>query len=85
MAMHNACNSQKGSKHFLQWWNEDKQNRTKYMQDYFNKADELIKTKRIKKKKYKNYVELAQQTIFDVSKGQLKLHNDHETNLNPCQ
>jgi Cys-tRNA synthase (O-phospho-L-seryl-tRNA:Cys-tRNA synthase) len=83
MAMHNACNSQKGSKHFLQWWNEDKENRTKYMQEYFDKADELIKTKKIKKKKYKHYVELAEQTIFDVSQGQLKLFKDEETFTEP--
>ncbi len=83
MAMHNACNSQKGSKHFLQWWNEDKENRTKYMQDYFDKADELIKTKKIKKKKYRHYVELAEQTIFDVSQGQLKLFKDEETFTEP--
>ena len=53
MAMHNACNGQKGNKPFLQWLNEDKANRIKYMQEYFDDCDELISTKRLRKKKYR--------------------------------
>lgn len=73
MAMHNACNGQKGNKPFLQWLNEDKANRIKYMQEYFDDCDELISTKRLRKKKYRNYVAYATQTVFEVSKGQVKI------------
>lgn len=73
MAMHNACNGQKGNKPFLQWLNEDKDNRIKYMQQYFDDCDELISTKRLRKKKYRNYVAYATQTVFEVSKGQVKI------------
>ena len=73
MAMHNACNGQKGNKPFLQWLNEDKTNRIKYMQEYFDDCDELISTKRLRKKKYRNYVAYATQTVFEVSKGQVRI------------
>ena len=73
IAMHSACNSQKSNKPFLQWLNEDKQNRINYLQDYFRTVGEIISTKKIKKKKYKNYVAYATQTIFEASKGQVKL------------
>lgn len=75
MAMHAACNSAKGNKPFLQWLYEDKNNRIKYMQDYFDKCDELIKSKKITKKKYREYVAYATNTISDLSKGQVKLSN----------
>ena len=73
IAMHNACNSQKGNKPFLQWLNEDRENRINYMQEYFDSVNELISTKRISKKKYRNYVAYATQTIWEVSKGQVKI------------
>lgn len=73
MAMHNACNTQKSNKPFLQWLNEDKENRIKYMEDYFNYVNDLLESGKIKKKKYKNYVAYATETIFEVSKGQVKL------------
>ena len=80
LSMHSACNSQKGNKPFLQWLNEDKSNRLKYLQDYFEKVNDLIKTKKISKKKYKHYVAYATQTIFEASKGQVKLP---ETEIDP--
>lgn len=73
MAMHNACNSQKGNKPFLQWLNEDKNNRINYMQQYFDDCNEIISSKRLRKKKYRNYVAYATQTIFEVSKGQVSI------------
>ena len=73
MAMHYACNGQKENKPFLQWLYEDKDNRIKYMIDYFDHVDELIRTKKIKKKMYKNYVAYATETIFEASKGELNL------------
>ena len=80
LSMHSACNSQKGNKPFLQWLNEDKSNRLKYLQDYFEKVNDSIKTKKISKKKYKHYVAYATQTIFEASKGQVKLP---ETEIDP--
>lgn len=73
MAMHYACNGQKGNKPFLQWLFEDKNNRIQYMTDYFDHVDELIRTKKIKKKKYKDYVAYATETIFAASKGEVNL------------
>ncbi len=78
MSMHSACNSQKGNKPFLQWLNEDKISRIRHMQDYFTKVQELIDHRRIKKKKYRNYVALATETIYEASKGQLKLFSDND-------
>ena len=73
LSMHSACNAQKGNKPFLQWLYEDKDNRIKYLQDYFETVDNIIQKKRISKKKYRNYVAYATQTIFEASKGQVKL------------
>ena len=81
MAMHNACNGQKGNKPFLQWLNEDKANRIQYMQEYFDDCDELISSKRLRKKKYRNYVAYATQTVFEVSKGQVRI----EPNKRPSE
>ncbi|MBQ9244738.1 hypothetical protein IJ182_00555 [bacterium] len=78
LAMHSACNSQKGNKSFLQWLYEDKANRITHLREYFDVIDDMIKSKRIKKKKYRNYVAHATQTIFEASKGQLKLFGDGE-------
>lgn len=71
MSMHCYCNVAKGNKSFLQWLNEDKVNRIKYMQQYFADVDNLISSKRLKKRKYHNYVALATQTIEEVSRGQI--------------
>ena len=73
ISMHSACNAQKGNKPFLQWLYEDKDNRIKYLQDYFETVDDIIQSKRIAKKKYRDYVAYATQTIFEASKGQVKL------------
>lgn len=80
MAMHSACNGQKGSKPFLQWLFEDKENRIKYMTDYFDHVNELIHTKKIKKKKYKNYVAYATETVFAASKGEVNLTTRYQKN-----
>ena len=73
MSMHNACNSQKANKTFLHWLHEDKDNRIKYMQDYFNAVNELITGKKITTKKYKKYVAYATNTIYEASKGQVDI------------
>ena len=75
MAMHNACNSIKSNKPFLQWLYEDKENRIKFLTDYFQKCSDLINNKIIKKKKYKNYVASATQTVYNVSQGIVDLRN----------
>lgn len=74
MSMHSACNSRKSNKPFLQWLNEDRNNRIQYMKNYFDVVNELIKNKKIKSKKYKNYVAYATETVFEASKGQVKLY-----------
>lgn len=79
MSMHNGCNSKKADKPFLQWLNEDKQNRINYMQKYFEHVDMLIKTKKLNKKKYRHYVAYATETIFEASKGQVKISVGGET------
>lgn len=81
MSMHRGCNSKKSNKPFLQWLNEDKDNRIKYMQRYFDYVDKLIKEKTISKKKYRNYVAYATETVFEASKGQvrLKVNTDNNT------
>lgn len=73
MSMHAACNGQKANKPFLQWLYEDKENRIKYMQEYFDEAQLLINNRIVTKKKYRNYVAYATQTIHEVSKGEVKL------------
>ena len=73
MSMHSACNSQKGNKPFLQWLYEDKENRIKYMQAYFDTVHDLVKADEIKSDKYEHYVAYATKTIYDASKGQVLL------------
>lgn len=73
MAMHSACNSQKGNKPFLQWLHEDKYNRIQYMRQYFDEVQELINSRKLTKKKYRHYVAYATGTIEEVSRGQVKL------------
>ena len=41
------------------------------MQQYFADADELISGRKITKKKYRNYVALATQTVEEASRGQV--------------
>jgi len=85
MSMHRACNENKANKPFLQWLHENKTNRIKYMRSYFEHIDKLIKTKKIDNKKYENYVAYATQTVFEASKGQVKLFDsetDSENNKN---
>ncbi len=72
-SMHSGCNNVKANKPFMQWFNEDKEGRLKYLKDYFNFCDELIKTKRIKRRKYRQYVAAATQTICDITQGQVDL------------
>ncbi len=76
MAMHNACNSQKGCKYFIDWLNEDRENRIRYMQEYFDAVDGIIKRRKIKKKKYRHYVEYATETIARETDGQVKISCD---------
>lgn len=85
ISMHNGCNSLKSNKTFLQWLNEDKENRIGYLQRYFESVDKLIKGRQIKNKKYKNYVAYATETIADVSKGQVLIKvDDDKCNDSKC-
>ncbi len=79
MSMHCGCNSKKADKPFLQWLNEDKENRINYMQKYFEYVDNLIKDKKIGKKKYRHYVAYATETVFEASKGQVKIEINNDT------
>lgn len=72
MSMHSGCNSEKSNKPFIQWLNEDKANRIRYIRQYFADVDQLISTGVIKKKKYKDYVALATQTVEDASRKQIQ-------------
>ncbi len=77
IAMHNACNSQKSNKPFIHWLYEDKINRTKFLQDYFDEAGSVIQ-QNINDKKYKNYVSLAVETINKAAKGKINLKNNFD-------
>ena len=57
----------------MQWLNEDNDDRLKYLKDYFEVCDELIRDKKITKKKYRQYVAAATQTICDITQGQVDL------------
>ena len=72
MSMHCGCNSEKSNKPFIQWLNEDRLNRIKYMQQYFADVDQLISGGALKKKKYRDYVALATQTVEDASRRQIQ-------------
>lgn len=76
ISMHSNCNSQKGNKPFLEWLNEDKENRINYMKRHFDEVDDLIINGEITDPKYKNYVVNATQTIYEVSNGEVKLYPD---------
>ena len=71
MAMHCSCNSEKGNKPFMQWLYEDKNNRIKNMKQYFKDVDDLITSRRLRKKKYRGYVAYATDTVELASKGQI--------------
>lgn len=72
IAMHSACNSQKGNKAFLQWLYENKNNRISFLKDYFEAVEKIIKNK-ISDIKYKDYISLAIETIKKTTKGILNL------------
>ncbi|MCD7879158.1 MAG: hypothetical protein LUG16_04405 [Candidatus Gastranaerophilales bacterium] len=67
MSMHNACNCAKADKSFLQWINEDKENRVKNTVKYFNEVQANIDNGKIKDDRYKNYVKYAANTIYEAS------------------
>ena len=71
LAMHSSCNYEKSNKTFLQWLYEDKENRIKYLNQYFRDVQGLISSKRLKRKKYRKYISSATETVVTASKGQL--------------
>jgi len=75
LAMHNACNSDKSNKPFIQWLYEDKDNRTKYIKQYFSDVQDLISSKRLKRRKYRKYIPAATETVAMASKGQLSIND----------
>ena len=72
IAMHNACNSRKGDKTFLQWIHEDKKNRINFLNNYFKKVDNLLESE-INERKYKSYVQLVKDTILKTTNGKINL------------
>ena len=81
VAMHCGCNSTKGNKPFMQWFNEAPEARRNYLNAYFKKAYELISTGVLNDPKYKHYVAFATNTILDLSKGQVEIESDDKTPL----
>lgn len=73
MSMHRSCNSQKGNKHFMQWYNEDRKTRDESLRAYFAKAQSLIDSGKIDDKRYQNYVQLAKQVVVEASNGKVNL------------
>ncbi|MBQ8887773.1 MAG: hypothetical protein IJY61_08750 [Candidatus Gastranaerophilales bacterium] len=73
LSMHSGCNCIKGSKPFVQWYNEMPDVRNKSLNAYFDRAEELISQGAIKDDKYEKYVAYATETIRDVTKGQVSL------------
>lgn len=71
IAMHNACNSRKGDKPFLQWIYEDKKNRMNFLNNYFKKVESLIDNE-ITDEKYKSYVTFVKETISKTTSGKIK-------------
>ena len=63
MAMHQGCNCHKSDKSFIDWYNEDPELRQQSINDYFESVDKLISSRKLRKKKYKNYVAYATNTI----------------------
>ena len=76
--MHSGCNENKQNKTFMHWLHEDKENRIKYMKDYFLGVQNLIDSKKINKPMYKNYVAYATYRIYKLSKDTVKLFDDNE-------
>ena len=81
VAMHCGCNSTKGNKPFMQWFNEAPEKRKEYLNEYFKKAYELISTGILYEPKYQHYVAFATNTISDLSKGQVELERYDKTPL----
>ena len=73
LSMHSGCNCIKGSKPFMQWYNEMPEARNNSLNAYFDKAEELISQGEIKDDKYDKYVAYATRTIRDVTMGQISL------------
>lgn len=75
LAMHSACNSQKGDKSFLQWIHEDKYNRIRFLNKYFKEAEKITKDL-ITDKKYNSYSTLAKETIYQTTNGSIDLRKN---------
>ena len=79
MSMHCGCNSTKGNKTFMQWYNEPIGTREDTLNAYFKKAYELISSGKVADPKYQYYVAHATRTIEDISKGFVQLECDDKT------
>ncbi len=73
IAMHSGCNTQKEDKEFSKWLNEDKENRIKYLKDYFLGVQSLIDDRRLGKKKYRHYVAFATERIKMLTDGNVQI------------
>lgn len=85
MAMHNSCNGQKENKPFIEWINEDKDNRIKNMRKYFLGIQELIDNNKLNDIRYKDYVAFATQRIRNLSNNKIKVFEDGQFELTEQQ
>ncbi len=74
IAMHNGCNGQKSNKTFVQWLNEDKENRINYIKEYFQQVDAHFQ--KYQKGIYKEYTTLAPYLISKAANEDLNIFDD---------
>ncbi len=71
MAMHSGCNTEKANKSFVQWFNEKPEERSIYIQKYFDKVQDLIDNNELDDPRYLDYVKNANETIKEISYGKI--------------
>lgn len=91
--MHARCNIIKSDKPFVEWLNEDKENRTRYIKEYLITTQEAIDNSKDAKMhpKYDNYAAKVAHTIYHETNGEIDFtkefplpkgehHHDHYKN-----
>ncbi len=69
MAMHKGCNSEKTDKSFLEWYNENPQDRHIYIYNYLKDVQKILESGKIKDRKYKDYVKDCVLNMYELSNG----------------
>lgn len=77
MAMHSGCNSDKTNKTFMEWFNENPEERFVFIQQYFNEVQEAIEKGEIDDERYIDYTQRAIETIRKLSGGKLNFVCNH--------